>query len=359
MKDRSYLLIIVYILAVLALGLLLKPVEEVIDINSLVIKFYPGYNIATAEAINDVNKEGDFVQVVTIKVEGEDFNKLSSMISEFEPTTFDFSTCNCAYIMDEYEIIVNGETIYSLGEEYGFNDEFTFDVSNDFNILVNSILSKYDNQIYKRLSTTNAKIIKDNEEIILTDEEVSDILEYKYYVVNQNEPYETYDGGYKYEVVLDKGISLYLYDTGMAYLSNGSESTYINFVYRDKYFYNYIDTLYKNRKLDLDKKLTTDKITIDYNGEKYFINDEAQIKELLYSFKRLDYNRPHFLLSYTSDRFNEGHIIITVNNCKYVIPEEEYLGNRYFIDTDGTIYDVACNEFNNIERIIKLVINYN
>ena len=353
MKGKEYLLIIIYLLLILLTGLAVKPTVEVLvdsDINKINLKFYPGYNIATAEAINEINKNGNYIDEINIEVVDEDFDKLSSLIKGLKPTTFDFSTCDCAYIMDDYEIIINDNQVLSLGDEFGSNGEFTFDVSEEFNTLIKNIISKSDNDIYSNFVANEVTISADGNEITLTEDEINRLLDNRYFTVNNDEEdYENYDGGYKYIIKVDNEIEYYLYDSDMAYLKDKDRSTYVMF----SHFYNDVESILNNRRMDLDNKLNTDRIIIEKDGEQQVITDEEKVNELIEAFKLLKYSSPNYIKDYTSSNFKESDTKIIVNECTYVIPSEEYIANRYFIDTDGTVYDVSCNEFNTVMKLIK------
>lgn len=341
--------------------------KSIIDvrIKDIEIDYYPGYNIATAEAINDLNKNGNFVDEIKIKVTGDDFDNLSKLISELKVTDYDFSSCNCAYIMDEYLIVVNDEYTLSLGNEFGLYssslDNKIFSVPKELDELISKKMNEYNNEnLYKELKFTNAYIEENNSKIELS-EELNKLKEYKYFLVNENDDYLNYDGGYKYIIVLDDNTKIYIYNSNIAYIDIPNElSSFVMFTSSNKTSIDrFVKNTVQNRKLDLSNKLKTNIIKVEYNDNNYNITDTNTINDAIEELKYLSYNNFPYLDNMTEESIiNSGVIKIIINDCKYYIPTSVGIGNRYFIDKDGIIYDVGELTNTKFEKYVKELVGY-
>ena len=56
--------------------------------------------------------------------------------------------------------------------------------------------------------------------------------------------------------------------------------------------------------------------------------------------------------------FGDSDIIINVNKTKYIIPGEMYIGNRYFMDAAGKVYNVSGLSNSMTEKYVKELVNY-
>ena len=360
MKNKKVLLIIgiiVFILLLATCGYLYLHREKYIysdKIEKITIKYYPGYNIATAEAINSFNKDGDYVKEVVINLEGDNFNTAKDFFSKLKPTDFDFETCDCAYIMDEYEVYLNDTTKISMGNEFGMSEEFIFDISEDFNNFVTSLMFEYNNKnLYKSLESKSATVEINSDKLTLEEKDLNNLLKYKYYTVNNDEDYKTYDNGIKGSIKLDN-YTIYLYGGNMAYLSNGEDSTYIIFVSSDQLdIYDFVNNLIVNSRLKLSSKLNVDVIKVEQNGKTYEINDKTKINEIVSELLYLGYSRPNFVLSMSESSFTEEDIKITFNKCRFYIPNSQNYGSRFFVDEDDKMYSVIGLNSSKLESTVK------
>ena len=90
-------------------------------INSISIKYYPEYNIASAEAINNVSNE-TFIDSIIIKLDGEDKNKFIEFLSKIKEVESnpDFDPMlNELEVIDYFQLIVNNNIIISMGYSSG------------------------------------------------------------------------------------------------------------------------------------------------------------------------------------------------------------------------------------------------
>ena len=359
MKKKVLLIIgiIVFIALLVTGGYLYLHREKYIysdKIEKITIKYYPGYNIATAEAINSFNKDGDYISSVVINLEGEDFNTAKGFFSKIKPTDFDFDSCDCAYILDEYEVYLNDTTKISMGNEFGMTDEYIFDISEEFNNFITKLMFEYNNKnLYKSIESKSATIEMNGDKLSINEKDLTKLLSYKYYTVNNNEDYHTYDNGIKGSIKFDN-YTVYLYGSDMAYLSNKDDSTYIVFVSPDNVnIYEFANNLIVNDRLKLSSKLNTDIIKVEQNGKTYEIKEKDKINEIVNELLYLGYSRPNFVLSMKESSFTKEDIKITFNKCRFYIPNSQNYGSRFFVDEDDKMYSVTGLNSSKLESTVK------
>ena len=219
-------------------------------IDSITIKYYPNYNIGSAEAINSVNNE-TFIDPIYIKLDGENKKKYYDFLSRLKETKYDFKSSDVLYVLDYYQIIVNDNIIISMGYEFGYVNDTTFDVPRDIKELTDSIIEEYNEKyLYKSFEykTGSYKLKEDKKYIDFNEEQLNHLSKFKYYYVHDNEDYNTYDGGYKYTLKLDD-LLIYLYSGNIAYMKNVNEESYIIIESKDKEeLHNYLNSLNKSKK---------------------------------------------------------------------------------------------------------------
>lgn len=364
MKNKKVLLIIgcvIFVLLLITGGYLYLHREKYIytdKIEKVTIKYYPGYNIATAEAINGFNKEGNYIEEVTINLEGENLKKAVDFFSKIKPTDFDFESCDCAYIMDEYEVYLNDTTKISMGNEFGMTKDYIFDITEDFNTFITKVMYDYNNkELYKTIDSKSASVEMNSESLNLSEKDLKKLLSYKYYTVNNEEDYHTYDNGIKGTIKLDN-YKVYLYGSDIGYLDNGDNSTYVIFVSEDQVnIYDFLNNLIVNSRLKLSEKLKVEIIKIEQNGKTYEIKDKTKVEDIINELLYLGYSRPNYIKSMKeSDSFKAEDIKITFNKCKYYIPYSKNWGSRFFVDEDGTMYDVSGLNSSKLESEVKELI---
>ncbi len=143
-KNIKYGVILIVGVFVCA-GLFMNYIKNGINVKKIekvTIKYYPGYNISTAEGLNSVKY---VVDPVSFELNNQDRETAIKFLSKIKPTKFNFKKCKCVYIMDEYEIYLNDTIKISIGEQYGTTDKFIFDVKEDFYNFIVEITEKYNN----------------------------------------------------------------------------------------------------------------------------------------------------------------------------------------------------------------------
>ena len=326
--------------------------------DSIIIRYYPSYNIATAEAINS---KKTFIDEVKIELSGKKKEKVSKFLSSIKTFKEDLSSCDdCLYMTDQYEIIANKKK-YSMGDEYGVLEDKYFKISEEFNNYMTNIISDYNNKnVYKTINAKKVELKIDNEVLELDDQvDIERILNYKYIIVHEDEDYKIYDGGPKGIITLDNNTKIYLYGK-ICYISSKELSTYVIFENRD--YKDLIETakeLINNNKMNLKEKLKTDNIKIDYKNNTYNITDKDKIEKIYKEIIYFRYSNYNYLRSMTEENLNnEDNIKISINKCRYYIPIDPSYGSRFFVDENGTLYDVGELMNSYFEKTIKEDVNY-
>lgn len=370
-KEYKFLIIIILLLVVCLLtnNLLNKkdtikptPIEKENTnyifkdkINKVSIRYFPGYNIGSAEAIN---REEVFVDEVSFELTGDLKEEAIRFFSKATPTTFNFHDCNCKYAVDYYEIYLNDNIKVSMGDEFGMYKKELFDIPKTFTNSIRNTMNKYNNEnIYKNITGNKATIEIDNKKTELDEVELEKLLKYKYFEVHSKEDYHTYDGGPKGVIYLDD-IKIYLYGN-ISYISNGSNSTYAIFTSNNKKdLDDFVKILIDNKNLDIKNKIKTDNIKIEYKNKKYNIDDKETIDKIYSELIELNYGKYNYLENISEKDFTNDDIKVIINNCKYYIPGSVNWGSRFFVDENNDIYDVSELSNTFTEKYIKKLINY-
>ncbi len=325
--------------------------------DSIIIRYYPSYNIATAEAINSIKP---FVDEVRIELKGEEKAKVLEFVSNVKQTDFNFDECDCVYMVDQYEIIVNDKDKYSMGNEFGKKDDITFEIPKEIDEYISNIISDYvKKNIYKSITANKITIEIDGEKIELEDQnDIDNILEYKYFEVHEKEDYKKYDGGPRGIIELDD-TKIYLYGN-INYISNGNNSTYA--IFNNSKGDDLITTakrILNNNNMNIKEKLKTNTIEIEYKNNKYSIDDEEKIEEIYNEITDFTYSRYNYLEGMSEDTsFTSDDIKVIINDCRFYIPGNSSWGSRFFVDEDGSLYDVGELINSSFEKYVKEAINY-
>ncbi|MCR5598028.1 MAG: hypothetical protein K6G19_07635 [Lachnospiraceae bacterium] len=165
------------------------------DVESVSIRYYIGYNIATGDAISDV------IPCCTVEVNGEELAKLADILPELTKVTVDPDSEEYSHIMydhftDYYELTINDDLVLYIGDEYGMDISSgeRFAVPAELFDTVESIVEDYSkNNVYKTLGAEQVTVTNmDGKEIEITDQDQLEMLKsYEYYVINADD--ETFE----------------------------------------------------------------------------------------------------------------------------------------------------------------------
>jgi len=165
-----------------AVKIVTEPVE------SVTIRFYIGYNIATGDAISDT------IPCHTVEVTGEDLAKISEILPELsvireDPESEAYGHIRYDYINDIYELIINDDLVLDIGEKYGYivSGGGMFAVPEKLFDIVDRIAEEYsENSVYAALDAEEITVTDmDGRELEITDPDELELLRsVEYYTIN-------------------------------------------------------------------------------------------------------------------------------------------------------------------------------
>ena len=327
-------------------------------INSITIKYYNGYNIATGDAISDT------IPAFKVELKGKDLEKVSKLVKSLtyykipEEDGCENSKDCLNTIFDNYELIVNNEFSLYLDKEYGFVTEpyNTFKVPEDlYKMISNKVEENNKKNVYKQLNSKKLLILHGNERYEVKDTVyVEELSKYDYYKINAKDE-EFKEETIEYILDLGDGRTIDLYHASVLSRMNEKDGTHYYIHSGD--LAELVEKIYKNSKI----KIVTENvsiITVTYQGNKYTIEDQNKINEIVNELKYLEYNDYNYSSKMSETDFGDSDIIINVNKTKYIIPGEMYIGNRYFIDVTGKVYNVSGLSNSMTEKYVKELVNY-
>lgn len=224
------------------------------DINTIVVRYAPMYNIETAEALNAM-EEGGYIEIRELTLQGEDFKNVKNAIENLQPSKT-FAECDCA-IMDEIEVIINDEYLISFDTTFGYAGfmgsdrkigEATVVGTRELYGAVSKLVAADFNNILEKVSSNPISIEKNQNTISITKEEdKKELLDnLKYIKVNNNADYLTYDDIASI-VNFEDGKKLYVYGISIIgyLLDPAGESSFIVIAGNDRYD-KVADRIYEN-----------------------------------------------------------------------------------------------------------------
>ncbi len=158
------------------------------EVESVSIRYYIGYNIATGDAISDS------IPCFEIEVSGDDLDALAEGIGELtkvetDPNSEYFEHLLYDHMRDYYELTINGDFVIVIGDEYGNTTEGydIFGVPEEFGENVERLIRENNEQnVFETLGGKTISVTdQDGRVWDVQDAEVLDkIRSAPYYVVN-------------------------------------------------------------------------------------------------------------------------------------------------------------------------------
>ena len=200
------------------------------DVESVSIRYYIGYNIASGDAISDV------IPCCTVEVNGEELAKLAEILPELTKVTVDpdseeYSHIIFDHIMDYYELTVNDDLVLLIDDEYGrggssFEDVFA--VPAELYDTVESIAEEYNEKnVYSTLDADQVTVTNmEGKELEITDPDQLEMLRsFKYYTINAD--FEIFkDESIAYVVDLHNGDMLEVHFAGVIAKLSHADGSY-------------------------------------------------------------------------------------------------------------------------------------
>ena len=328
------------------------------EIQSIVINYYEGYNMATGDAISGT------IPLNTINLKSNDLNEVSKLIKALTKVEYSkddemYGHIQYDHICDQYKLEINNDFIIYIGDEYGIADEKKeyFKVPKELYNKILEIVKKYnEDNLYKTINSEKITIICNQEKLEVNDvEQLKELSNYKYYVINASDKdFKNEEVAYTLDLNDGRKIEVYFASVlSCIYYENGTHE----YIYTGA-LENYVEKIFKNSKVKLNTN-DVEKIKVTYKNKEYIIDDQNKIEVLLREFKNLQYNDFNYLNSMDESNFNSDDIKIYVNNSKYIIPGDSGYASRFYIDENGKFYDISGLYNNNLEKYFKELVNYN
>ena len=215
-------------------------------INSIRLKFYLGYNIATGDAISNV------VPAHVIELEGEELGVITRQIKSLKKVRYDkdseaYSHLIHDHMVDMFELNINTDMTLYIGDEYGMvlGSYDYFEVPTYLYERIEGIAEDYcQKNVYQTIGGTQFSVTHDGEERVITDNEQKQTLsDYKYYAINDTED-SFVDERVAYIVKSDNGKTISVYyasvlsridysDGKFEYIYTGGLEEYLDSLFED------------------------------------------------------------------------------------------------------------------------------
>ena len=204
-----------------------------VKVNSITLRYTPGYDVKTAESLN-TDKE-KFIEVQEIKLKGDDLQRIKRAVRKIK----NYSSSTSEAIVDQYELIINNDVVVEVGEAKGIvvqgKKSTSVIIPSSTYQEIEKIVDDNNKKVLKTISTDTVTVKLEGASISIQNKDnLKYIKEYLfYYPVSIKEDYKKYDDGYKIEMILDQNVHLYLYNDKIGYLSQKDgetdTSTYVVF----------------------------------------------------------------------------------------------------------------------------------
>jgi len=221
-------------------------------INSITIKYYNGYNIATGDAISDT------IPAFKVDLKGKDLEKASKLVKSLTYyKTPEEDGCenseNCLNtIFDNYELIVNNEFSLYLDKEYGFVTEpyDTFKVPEElYKMVSNKVEENNKKNVYKQLNSKKLSIFHGNERYEVKDMAyVEELSKHDYYKINAKDE-DFKDETVEYILDLGDGRTIELYRASVLSRMNEKDGTHYYIHSGD--LAELVEKIYKNSEINI------------------------------------------------------------------------------------------------------------
>lgn len=324
------------------------------------VRYAYTYNVATADALNEINEDGEYIDILEIKLEGETLKKINSLL---EKQSYKKVQNLDLLVLDVYEVNINDEIKLSItpGENYAqYNkgeESFIIKISEELVKEIDRIVQEEASKNIKQFSSEEITIMSEgNEQVNIREENHIKQLEEKskHTKVNINED-ELNDEKINYIVDLNNGTKIYVYFAsclGKVVNENGEEY-YVAFIgnYED-----IVGIMFENYISGRNEKIKAEEIIVKYLNKEYSIKDKNEVKSIIDKLKICEYNTYDWLEDFTEEDYGEEDIVIIIGNNKVIIPGDKGLGNRYYIDEEERVYMISG--LNELEKYFKELVDY-
>ena len=198
------------------------------SINSITIRYIPGYNLDAGEALN---KEKECVKIQEIKLKDSDLIAVKKALRGIKKN----SSQNKNKLVDKYEVVINNDIVLKINNEKSLlksgKEEIVVKVPSNSLDLFSDYINKNNKKILKSIDFKNIVLKMEGSSITIKNKDnIGYIKDYLlYYPITLEADYKQYENGYKIDMVIDDKTHIYLYNSNIGYLISGDNKTYILF----------------------------------------------------------------------------------------------------------------------------------
>lgn len=328
--------------------------------NEIKIRYAYAYNVATADSLNKMNDDGEYIDILEITLAGDDLERVNNLLHK---QSFKKVNNLRLAVVDEYEVTINDEIKLSIcpGEKYAYysngNDSFLTAISEDFVNEIDRIVQAEASKNFREVFSEKITITSENNiQVNITDEKhiktLTENLKYTRVNINDNEmEKEKID----YIVDLNNGTKIYTYFAScLGYIiDENKDEFYVAFItnYED-----IVSTIFENYASGRNESIKAEEIVVKYLGNEYKISEEEKVEYIINSLKMCQYSSHDWLSDFDEDDYGEEDIVIEIGKCRVIIPGDRTLGNRYYIDEDNNTYMLWM--ISDLESYFKQLVNY-
>lgn len=311
-----------------------------LEINSMTVSFYNGYNYSTAEALNEMGSMT--LEEYTINLDADQIKRVQRTLSDIE--VFPYKECDdLVAVPDYYKIRINDslEILCSSFRYIAVEEPLTMFNADDFIQVIRDICDEYlEANVSLILFDEGIDFINCNGKSIEINQELLDNLnQFTFSKADINNKYEEY-GTVESTIALSNGAVLLLFDgeNKFGYI-DGADYNY--FVMMGSYMSYSLPEFLNNVSNNRDKNLgaiDNANVTFSYNGKELNASNVISSEEIEDIIK---YSRIMYYASYDwldKDYDIEESVCIGVENGCFYIPVNKTYGNRYYVDSKGNKY---------------------
>lgn len=311
-----------------------------LEINSMTVSFYNGYNYSTVEAINESGSMT--LEEYTVNLNADQIERVQSTLSDIE--VFPYEECDgLVAVPDYYKICINGslEILCSSFRYIAVEEPLTMFNAEDFIQEIENICDEYleANVSLKLFDEGVDFIICNGKSIDINSELLDDLNQFTFSKVDINDKYEEY-GTVESTIALSNGAVLLLFDgdNKFGYIDG---TDYNCFVMMGEYMSYSLPEFLENVSNNRDKNLGASdnaSVTLSYNGKELAADNVISSEEVEDIIK---YSRIMYYASYdwlNKDYEIEESVCIDIGNGCFYIPVNKTYGNRYYVDSEGNKY---------------------
>lgn len=313
---------------------------ENLEINSMTISFYNGYNYSTAAAINESGSMN--LEEYTINLEADQIERVQSTLSAIEVFPYEEYDCLVA-VPDYYKICIN-DSLEILSSSYRYiavEEPLIMFNADDFIQVINDICDEYleANVSIKPFDEGIDFIICNGESIEINSELLDTLNQFTFTEADIKGKYEEY-GTVESTIALTNGAVLLLFqgDDKFGYIDGRDYNCFVMMKkYKSYSLPEYLKNVSNNRSRNLGASDNAI-VKLSYNGKEIDAIDalsSEMIEEIIEESKIMNYAKYDWL---NKDYEIEESVCIDIENGRFYMPIDKTYGNRYYVDNEGNKY---------------------